>query len=84
METNDSNRWKSKLTAVHFQQINRKPHHTTVVLLESERLQLKLQSVICGPRQELRAGASQLTVKQTPEHNTSQKPDQRLLNSSEL
>lgn len=45
-------------------------HHATVVLLEPERLNLKLQSVVLRPRQEPRVGACQLTVKQTPECNT--------------
>lgn len=45
-------------------------HRASVILLEPERLHLKPQFVVLGPRQELRAGASQLTVKQAPERNT--------------
>lgn len=48
-------------------------HHAVVVLLEPERLHLKLQPVVLGPRQELRAGACELTVKQTPERTTDRK-----------
>lgn len=60
-----------------------KSHHTAVVLLEPERLQLKLQPVIMRPRQELRAGACQLTVEQTPERNTEDRERDDTLKATE-
>lgn len=42
-------------------------HHATFILLKPKSLHLKLQFVIMSPRQEARAGASQLAVKETSE-----------------